>query len=164
MSKELTFEQRTKKYAYNKQYRQDHKVDIAAYKKEYRQNHRIERAIYERERRVNDIGFRLKAIIRNKIRQSIRDGRSYGHSIDLLGCSIEEVRKHIERQFKPGMSWDNWGVHGWHIDHIIPLAYFDFTDHEQQKRAFHYTNLQPLWAKDNMIKKARIMERQLILQ
>lgn len=163
MGKELTPTQKAVKSAYNKRYRQNHKIEIAAYKEQYRQNHKVERSMYERDRRANDIDFKLKIIIRNKIGQSIKDGRSYGHSVDLLGCSIKEVREHLERQFKPGMTWGNWSVKGWHIDHIIPLASFDFTDHEQQKQAFHYTNLQPLWAEDNMAKKARIIEKQLVL-
>jgi hypothetical protein len=50
------------------------------------------------------------------------------------------------------MSWDNWGTHGWHIDHIIPLSSFDLTDREQFLKACHYTNLQPLWAADNIRK------------
>jgi 5-methylcytosine-specific restriction endonuclease McrA len=57
----------------------------------------------------------------------------------------------------------NYGVHGWHIDHIIPLDYFDITDSEQQKRAWHYTNLWPLWARDNILKSNKIIEVQLVL-
>jgi len=68
----------------------------------------------------------------------------------LLGCSIEECWNHLEQQFKPGMTRDNYGL--WHIDHIIPCASFDLNDSEQQKFCFHYTNLQPLWAIDNMKK------------
>ena len=86
-----------------------------------------------------------------------------GHTEELLGCSIEEVRNHLERLFQPGMTWDNWGKYGWHIDHIIPVSYFDFSDPEQQYWAFHYTNLQPLWAVDNLRKGNKIKERQLVL-
>ena len=72
--------------------------------------------------------------------------------IYLLGCSIEVARFHLECQFTKGMSWDNYGYNGWHIDHIRPCASFDLTDSEQQKQCFHYTNLQPLWAEDNLKK------------
>jgi hypothetical protein len=69
-----------------------------------------------------------------------------------MGADIETVKKHLESLFKKGMSWENHGNEGWHIDHIIPCAAFDLTDPKQQKKCFHYTNLQPLWAKDNLSK------------
>lgn len=72
-----------------------------------------------------------------------------------LGCSIEAFRAHIEAQFTDGMSWNNYGGRdGWQLDHIRPLMRFDLTDPEQAKAACHFTNLQPLWAKDNLNKRA----------
>lgn len=76
-------------------------------------------------------------------------------SLALLGCTIAEARAHLEAQFQPGMNWNNYGKHGWHIDHIRPCARFDLTDPEQQRQCFHYTNLQPLWAAENISKGAR---------
>ena len=70
----------------------------------------------------------------------------------LLGCSAEQLRTHLEEKFTDGMSWDNYGYRGWHIDHIRPCASFDLTDPQQQLECFHYTNLQPLWAEDNFKK------------
>jgi hypothetical protein len=70
----------------------------------------------------------------------------------ILGCSAQELAAHIEKQWKPGMTWENHGFNGWHIDHIIPAKAFDLTDPEQVKRFAHYTNVQPLWAKENMQK------------
>lgn len=72
---------------------------------------------------------------------------------ELIGCSLDELRAHLEKQFKPGMNWDNWSFRGWHIDHIKALCQFDLTDPSQEKAAFHYTNLQPLWAKENLTKR-----------
>ena len=77
-------------------------------------------------------------------------------TIKLLGCSFSELVSYLERQFKEGMSWDNYGRQGWHMDHIVPCAAFDLTDPDQQKKCFHYTNLQPLWAKDNLEKGPRM--------
>ena len=71
-------------------------------------------------------------------------------AINLLGCTIQEARNHIEKQFIDGMSWENYGK--WHIDHIKPCASFDLTKENDQRKCFHYTNLQPLWAKDNLVK------------
>jgi hypothetical protein len=72
-----------------------------------------------------------------------------------LGCSIAEARAHIAAQFKPGMSWDNWAMDGWHLDHIRPIASFDRTIKGWEFEACHYTNLQPLWALDNLSKHAK---------
>jgi hypothetical protein len=154
---------RAGKAVWQKQYYQNHKPEAAAYAKQYYQDHKAEVVMYNRQRFSDDIDYRLKTNIRVEIKQSIKDNKQYKHSIDLLGCSIPEARAHLERQFKPGMNWDNYGFYGWHIDHIIPLASFDFRDYEQQKRAWHYTNLQPLWAVDNMKKGCKIIEKQLIL-
>lgn len=74
---------------------------------------------------------------------------------DIIGCDAEFLRKHIESQFTKGMNWGNYSKGGWHIDHIIPCACFDLTDPEQQKQCFNFSNLQPLWAEDNLSKGSR---------
>ena len=77
-----------------------------------------------------------------------------GHTLQFLGCSRDDLLKHLEGQFEDGMTWENYGVHGWHIDHIKPCVAFDLTNIAEQAECFHYTNLQPLWAKDNISKGA----------
>lgn len=83
------------------------------------------------------------ALTRQNIKKSAR-------SEELLGCSIEEARIHIEQLFEPGMSWENHGE--WHIDHIRPCCTFDLANADEQRQCCHYTNLQPLWAADNLSK------------
>jgi hypothetical protein len=78
--------------------------------------------------------------------------RAFKYS-ELLGCNVHDLKAHIEAQFKPGMAWENYG--SWHIDHCRPCARFDLSEPEEQKACFHFTNLQPLWAKDNIIKGAK---------
>ena len=75
--------------------------------------------------------------------------------LELLGCSGEELKEWIENQFTEGMSWEKLGINGIHIDHIRPCASFDLTKEEDVKKCFHFSNLQPLWAKDNLIKGAK---------
>ena len=70
--------------------------------------------------------------------------------MDLVGCTVQELRDHLESKFTDGMSWENHGE--WHVDHIKPCASYALADEAQQKECFHYTNLQPLWANDNMSK------------
>jgi hypothetical protein len=150
-----------------KQYVQDNKDHLNAMRRAYvaanKDKYRAIKRKDKKRRMQNDIDYRLKVRISQKIRTTINGQKLYNHSLDLLGCSVAEAREHLERQFQPGMTWDNWGVKGWHIDHIIPISSFDFTDIEQQRRCFHYTNLQPLWWMDNIMKADKIEEQQLTL-
>jgi|TARA_B110000263_G_C15275430_1_gene495625 hypothetical protein len=68
-------------------------------------------------------------------------------SSNLLGCNVDELMEHLKSKFTEGMSFDNYGE--WHMDHVIPCCAFDLTKPEEQYKCFHYTNIQPLWAKDN---------------
>lgn len=98
----------------------------------------------------------LPHALRCRLRKAIRNGQKSGSAVRDLGCSIPELRAHLESQFQPGMTWDNWSARGWHIDHIVPLSSFDMSDPEQFLRAVHFTNLQPLWAWQNLSKGARV--------
>ena len=97
--------------------------------------------------------IKLLKNLRRRILHSVINGRKSATTLKLLGCSVEFVKSHIESQFKNGMSWDNYGIRGWHIDHIRPCASFDLTIPEQQFKCFHYTNLQPLWATTEIARK-----------
>lgn len=119
--------------------------------------------IRRKERRNTDINYRIKCRLRSAISNSLINGTKRDHAIELLGCSIIELRDYLEAHFQSGMTWGNYGRNGWHIDHIIPLSYFNLADPGQQRRAWHYTNLQPLWAADNIKKSNNIEERQLVL-
>ena len=112
---------------------------------------------YHHDYHTNPI-FRLRRLMRERFRRALKDqvARKPCGVLELLGCTVEFLKQYIEDQFHPGMSWDNHGRHTWHIDHKKPLASFDLTDEEQVKQAFHYTNLQPLWAHDNWSKGARV--------
>lgn len=79
-------------------------------------------------------------------------GGRAGHAVTDLGCTIPEFVDVIERQWSSGMAWENWGTHGWQLDHRRPLASYDLTNREQCKAALHFSNYQPLWAEDNRAK------------
>ncbi len=130
------------------------------YQRDYYIRHRKKLISYgtewKRKNRKTRIG-RLEHNLRGRLRKVIKrcrlgDPTTRLKTIELVGCSKSELIKHLERKFLPGMSWDNYGFHGWHIDHIVPCSAFNFEDPEQQRACFHYTNLQPLWALDNMRK------------
>ena len=99
-----------------------------------------------------DIQYKLSRRLRSRLYKALQGNFKNGSAVTDLGCSIDELKMHLESKFQPGMTWDNWSFEGWHIDHIKPLASFDLTDRKQLLLACHYTNLQPLWAIDNLSK------------
>lgn len=105
---------------------------------------------------------RIARNLRSRLRDHVKRA-AVGSKCNLFGCSIEMLRQHLERQFKPGMTWDNYGYNGWHIDRILPLSSFYLTHPYQRNLAFHYTNLQPLWKLHNLSKGNRIQTTQLSL-
>ena len=103
-------------------------------------------------KKKNDPKYKIERILRSRLLRAVTSKYKKSSSIELLGCSIEEFRIYIESKFQKGMVWENHGVFGWHIDHIIPCHSFNLTELEEQKKCFHYTNLQPLWWEDNLKK------------
>jgi hypothetical protein len=134
----------------------NHKKQAKEHQKEYRINHKVYKAKYVKNRRKNDINFRLKECLRSRLNYAIKGNIKSTTTIRLIGCSVKFLRKYLESQFRPGMSWKNYGYRGWHIDHIRPCASFDLSNPIEQKKCFNYKNLQPLWAEDNLIKGGKI--------
>ncbi len=150
--KECSKNRRRKKYLNTKEYEKEVRAKWYASNKE-------RKMVYERSFRREyyklNPNFRLGLLLRIRIKNALKQQLSTQSgqlAIDNLGCTTEELKKYLENKFKPGMSWGNWTTDGWHIDHIRPLASFDLKDPEQFKEACHYSNLQPLWAYDNLSK------------
>jgi len=118
-----------------------------------------------RKRKIIDPGFKVKCNLRNRLKDLMRTTKKGGsHSVSaLIGCSTKQLAKHLESQFKKGMSWDNYGIDGWHVDHVLPCSSFDHNDPRQVAQCWHWTNLRPLWAKENMLKSDEITEPQMRL-
>ena len=155
----------------NKEYIIEHREEVLAHKREYYQDnieyfieYRRDEKTKERnrlrrkERRLIDINFRIMANLRGRFHNALRGRYKSGSAVRDLGCSIEYLIGRLESKFhmnsKTGeiMSWYNYGFYGWHIDHIIPLDYFDLTNREEFLVACNYKNLQPLWANKNYSK------------
>lgn len=113
-------------------------------------------ADYRHRRIKTDSEYKIRCLLRTRIGNAIRNqyGKKAYKTEELLGTTIKEVRKYLESKFVENMSWNNYGE--WHIDHIIPINSFNLISPEEQKKACHYTNLQPLWAFDNLSKGDRI--------
>lgn len=105
---------------------------------------------YSKERMKNNINARLAARLRNRIWQALHAKNKIGSAINQLGCTVTELVQYLEEKFQSGMSWENYGK--WHIDHIKPLSSFNLADKDEFNKACNYSNLQPLWAKDNQRK------------
>ncbi len=96
--------------------------------------------------------YRLARLLRGRLHDALKGNFKTGSAVRDLGCSIPELQIHLEARFKPGMTWANHSREGWHIDHIKPLASFDLADRKQLLEAVHFSNLQPLWAAENLSK------------
>jgi hypothetical protein len=112
--------------------------------------------MYRTKRYNEDTAFRILECLRGRVRWAINHGSKSASTVELVGCTVEVLRDHLESQFTEGMTWDNHSYEGWHMDHIRPCASFDMEDPIQQKECWHYTNLQPLWAFDNMSKGSKV--------
>lgn len=143
-------------------YYREHPDEVRATSKRWRDTHREHINARQNRRRREDLHFRLKEKLRSRFSRALAGRYKHGTTIANLGCSIEQLKAHLEALFAPGMSWENYGIDGWHIDHIKPLARFDLTDPEQVKQACHYTNLQPLWAFDNISKGTKWEEEEAV--
>jgi len=108
-------------------------------------------------RRKKDPFFRLIGNFRRRTTIYLKQMKfkKDGSMFNMIGCTPEEFRKYLEDKFLNGMSWDNYGMYGWHIDHIIPIS--SAKTLEEIKKLSHYTNFQPLWAKDNREKSNKII-------
>jgi hypothetical protein len=182
ISKKYRIKNKDKRSAYQKTYFEKNKTDIMRrkkhtqkayyiknkekiqeYQKEYHQKNktvvrnkaRQKANLYKKKRRKIDLNYKLTENLRSRTRKAIKIKgiNKSKKSIEIIGCSSNELKFYLEKQFTDGMSWDNYGLYGWHIDHIIPLS--SAKNEEELIQLCHYTNLQPLWAKDNLSKGGR---------
>ena len=108
---------------------------------------------YMAHRQKTDPAFRLLSALRCRTRSALKGKGKSKRTMMLVGCTLAELRAHLENQFVAGMSWENYGK--WHVDHIRPCVSFDLLDPDQQAKCFHFSNLQPLWAIDNFRKSGK---------
>jgi hypothetical protein len=138
----------------HKDYYQNNKQNYLKQCKEYylkNKNKIIKRITkYNKIKYLNDLNYKIVTCLRNRLCEAIKNNSKSKSTMKLIGCNIEQLKKYLEKLFKVGMNWSNYGK--WHIDHIRPCASFDFSKSEEQMKCFHYTNLQPLWAKENISK------------
>jgi hypothetical protein len=118
------------------------------------------RRLIKKEKMKNDPSYAIICGFRSRL-SLIARGKTK-KTMDLVGCSKDEFKLHIESQFRNGMTWDNYGKY-WHVDHILPCSSFDHTESSQVSQCWHWTNLRPLEAKENLTKGDQITEPQMSL-
>jgi hypothetical protein len=145
---------------YNKQYRAEHKRAIQKQRSWYTKTHKNERRTYRKNQLKFNIAYKLGECLRKRLwdalNRNLKNGKKQKtvSAVKDLGCSISQFKKYIEKRFKPGMNWNNYGFgnNKWHIDHIRPLSSFNLSNLVEAKQAIHYTKLQPLWQTENLHK------------
>ena len=159
--------ERNKKYAEN--YRDKNKEKLAKDQRERRKNpeNKVKRAkqdreyrnksenkekkrIYRKNKLKTDVNFRILSNLRIRLYYALKNNSKSKRTLELLGCTIDELKIYLQSQFTKGMNWNNYGT--WHIDHRKPCAKFDLSKPIEQHKCFHFSNLQPLWAIDNLRK------------
>ena len=160
-AKKSRLKHRERILAYQAKYRTENKEEVNRKIKEWyyknKDKVRARQKIYERIGAYrNSFNYKIKDNMRKRIMTALKKdgGKKTKRTMKLVGCTVEQLKQYIEKQFQPGMSWEQRSL--WHIDHIIPCASFDLTKLSEQKKCFHYTNLQPLWAEDNLKKGAKL--------
>lgn len=144
----------------NKKWQENNPEKVIQYKLKWQKNNRDKVKIYEnrykKKRRKNDSKFHLRCKMSSSVAKSLKNGKGGKSWLELVPYTLEQLKKHLEKQFQPGMSWKNYGE--WHMDHRTPLAAHNFTkpEHTDFKRAWALSNLRPMWAKENMLKGAKL--------
>ena len=132
------------------EYRAANRERARKWDKRYRDSNRQKLTEKLRERRRNDPFLRLRDAIRGSVRAYLGSKKTRrSATFEIVGCTPDFLRSHLEKQFKPGMTWENYGSH-WHVDHCIPLA--SGNSPEEIMGLSHWTNLQPLEAMENLLK------------
>ncbi|KAF0136970.1 MAG: hypothetical protein FD152_776 [Xanthobacteraceae bacterium] len=148
---------RERRYARSKAWRQANPERS----REYGQRHHKKNPGAARERnrkRSSTPAGKLERAIRARVWKGLISGGKVDKTFRALGYTPQDLREHLEKQFSPGMTWDNYGHRGWHVDHIIPLSAFNYekTTDIDFKRAWALKNLRPLWADENLRKSNRL--------
>jgi len=145
---------REKKNANNRRWRKNNREKYRASQRKSHQRPEYKKKTNAREKKRyrTDPVYRIKRILSSRLRSALNGSIKSASTMKLVGCSVQHVKDHLEKQFQPGMTWENHGK--WHVDHMMPCASFDLKDPEQQRRCFHWTNLQPLWGPENISKRA----------
>ncbi len=142
---------------YKRKYFQENKHSIYEYRKEYKKANAEHinsyMNAYMKKRYKDDLNYRIKSICNKRLRDYIRNKTK--QTMEYVGCDVDFLRMWLEYLFVDGMTWDNMGA-VWHIDHVRPCNSFDFNNEDEVYECYNWSNLQPLFALDNMSKHNKV--------
>jgi hypothetical protein len=145
---------------YKQQYQQSgRRKEVSKIRYEAKKDEIIKKCVaYNKKKYNTDPYFKVVFSIRTRISKLLKQKNAdkYNKFYNYLGCSKEEFILYFQSKFKERMTWENHGE--WHIDHIKPCSLFNLLNEDEQKKCFHYTNLQPLWASENLSKGCKYVE------
>jgi hypothetical protein len=145
-----------------KEYREENKEYIKKWKHDYyqKEDNKKKRNEKDKLRKRTDIVFRLISNVRSQVHKILTEYKN-NSTYELLGCNKEQLKYWLEYQFNEKLSWDNYGTY-WHVDHVIPLVFFDLINSKEQFIAFNWSNLKPLPATENLSKNDSIVKDYII--
>ena len=140
--------------------RERQNIEHKKYNKKYRQQ--IQQ--WQNQYRKTNINYRILGNLRTKLHYALKNKVKSKSTIQLLGCNIKFLKRYLRKHFKKGMNWKNYGrgKNKWCIDHIIPCKRFNLSKAREQRKCFHYKNLQPLWFIENLKKSAGLRIKKLV--
>ena len=150
----LRYQEKTK--VYNALYRMSHKDSRRIYSKQYNSNNRDKINNYLKIKMNVDQSFKLRRTITTRILHAIKNNKRQHNIFNLIGCTIDEYKIHLQSLFKSDMTWENHGK-VWHIDHRIPINFFNLEDGVEQIQAFYYKNCQPMYIEENLNKRDKLL-------
>jgi hypothetical protein len=164
-NKDHILENKIEYYERNKEIIKENRINYYKNNPHKRQERRNKENAKRKEKYHSDSGYKLKRLLDSSIRKMLKFNglKKSERTIELIGCSEEEFKKHIESQFTDGMAWENYGKGSgkWNIDHIIPCVSFDLTKLEERLKCFNYKNQRPLWERENLSKNDKMPDGSL---
>jgi hypothetical protein len=151
LNKRYYQENKARCYELHKKWKQENPEKVKQLDKKYRENNKEKIREQQNKRNRENPQHRIKQALRKRVGGLVRKGYKSASTLELLGCEYQDFLNHLESKFDDKMTWDNYGSY-WHVDHIRPCASFNLLDPEEQKICFHYTNMQPLEAIENIRK------------
>lgn len=147
---------RAQKKAYYAKNREKLRAATIQYQRDNKERYNAYQSAYRRRKAEESPVYALEVLCRSRVLSALRVGgfKKGTKTAVMVGCTYAELKSHLEAKFSPGMTWENRGKKGWHIDHIVPLS--SAKTEEELAALCHYSNMQPLWASDNYRKGAKI--------